>query len=95
MIEKKEVRVNKATLKFVTYTIDTISYLEFDSSQCEPPEPMINAMYGFLYAKKHNLNLIMINMQEPKGLYDRVKDDYSWDVEQLESGDVKITFSRL
>lgn len=29
---------------FLTYTHDDITYIEFDTSMCVPPEPMINGM---------------------------------------------------
>jgi len=92
MSEKIALEVPGASLPFVTYTQDGIEYIEFNSSASNPPEPMVNFMKGFELIKGTDKRLVMINAQEPAPLYPRIATDLTWDVEVLESGDVKIVF---
>ena len=84
-----------ATVDFFTYTLDEIEYFEFDTSLCGPPEPMVNGMLGLQLLKAPHQKLVMINMHEPKGLYSKVKEDYSWTVESIENSNLKIIFSPI
>ena len=92
MSEKQPLEVPGASLPFVTYTQDGIEYIEFNSSASHPPEPMVNFMKGFELIKGTPKRLVMINAQEPAPLYPRIANDLTWEVEVLESGDVKIVF---
>jgi len=92
MNERVPLEVPGASLPFVTYEDDGVTYIEFDSSASHPPEPMVNAMKGFELIAGSDRRLVMINAHEPTALYPRVASDFSWDVEVLESGDVKIVF---
>ena len=92
MNEKVLLEVPGASLPFVTYEDDGVTYIEFDSSASQSPEPMVNVMKGFELIAGTDKRLVMINAHEPTGLYPRVASDFSWDVEVLESGDVKIVF---
>ncbi len=92
MSKKQPLEVSGASLPFVTYTQDGIEYIEFDASACHPPEPMVNFMKGFELIKGNDKRLVMINAQEPAPLYPRIANDLTWDVEVLESGDIKVVF---
>jgi len=43
-MEKKELQVEGATVPFYEYEDSEGRVIEFDSSECGPPEPMVNAM---------------------------------------------------
>ena len=92
MSEKQPLEVPGASLPFVIYTQDGIEYIEFNSSASHPPEPMVNFMKGFELIKGSDKRLVMINAQEPTPLYPRIATDLTWEVEVLESGDIKIVF---
>ncbi len=92
MSEKVLLEVPGASLPFYTYEDEGITYIEFDSSESHPPEPMVNVMKGFELISGTDKRLVMINAQEPVPLYSRIAGSFVWDVEILESGDVKIVF---
>jgi len=93
MHEKNVIEVPGASLEFVSYMVDGIEYIEFDSSASNPPEPMVNVMKGFELISGTQKRLVMINAQEPMPLYPRIATDFSWEVEVLDNGNVKIVFS--
>ena len=93
MSEKVLLEVPGSSLPFYTYEDEGVTYIEFDSSASSPPEPMVNVMKGFELITGTDKRLVMINAQEPTPLYVRIANDFSWNVEVLESGDVKIVFS--
>ena len=93
MSEKVLLEVPGATLPFYSYEEDGTTYIEFDSSQSSPPEPMVNVMKGFELIAGTDKCLVMINAQEPAPLYPRIADSVTWEVEVLDSGDVKIVFT--
>ena len=86
--------VNGATVDFYEYTLEGTQYYEFNTSKSGPPEPMVNAMVGLKLLDSDNKKLVMINMHTPKGLFPKIENDYNWDIEDLDSGDTKITFYR-
>jgi len=89
----KEIELNGATVPFYTYENDGVSYLQFDSSKCGHPEPMVNAMVG-LQTIKDNETLVMINSKAPMGLFPKVENDFNFEVEDLEGGLVKVLFTK-
>jgi len=93
MSERKPLVLPGASLPFVSYEEDGVEYIEFDSTASHPPEPMVNFMKGFERIQGTEKKLVMINSQEPAPLYPRIADDLTWEVEVLESGDIKIVFS--
>ena len=92
-MSREEIEVTGATEPFFTYEVDGIRYYEFDSSVCTPPGPMVNAMSGLQLIDAPNKKLVMINMKKPMGLLPKVENDFSWEVEDLPDGKVKLTFS--
>ena len=93
MSDRVLLEVAGASLPFYTYEDAGITYIEFDSSQSSPPEPMVNVMRGFELIAGTEKRLVMINAQEPMPLYARIADSVTWEVEVLDSGDVKIVFT--
>lgn len=92
MYEKIPLKIKGVTLPFYTYVFEDISYIEFDASACQPPEPMFNVMRGLELIAGSDKRLVMINAYEPTPLYPRIADSVVWDVTVLENGDVKIVF---
>ena len=93
MSQKKPLDIPGASLPFFHYERDGVEYIEFDSSECHPPEPMVNFTRGFEHIKGTDKKLVMINAQEPAPLYPRIASELSWEVEVLDDGNVKVVFS--
>jgi len=92
-MEKKEIQLEGATVPFYEYKEEEIRVIEFDSSKCGHPEPMINAMTG-LQAIQGDEKLVMINSKAPMGLFPKIEADFNFDVSELEDGRFKIVFTR-
>jgi len=93
-MKKEHIEVTGASEPFFTYEENGIRYYEFDSSLCTPPGPMVNAMCGLKLIDSPNKKLVMVNMKMPMGLFPKIRDDFSWEDEQLTDGKIKLTFSR-
>ena len=87
--------IEGASLVFSTYIINDITYYEFNSSEEECPIPMVNAMAGLKHLSNVQERLVMISIQEPIGLYQRIKSDFSWEVEEQKDELFKITFKQI
>ena len=88
----QEINLEGSTVPFYKYSIDNSDYIQFDSSKCGHPEPMVNAMVG-LQNLQDDQKLVMINSKAPMGLFPKVENDFSWVVEEID--DIfKITFSK-
>jgi hypothetical protein len=92
--EAQKIEVAGATVDFYQYTIDDITYFQFDSSQAGHPEPMINAMSGLQLLDSSDKRLIMINSKAPMGLFPKIEADFDNEVIELEDGRFKIIFSK-
>ncbi|WP_345993091.1 hypothetical protein [Sulfurimonas sp. HSL-1716] len=88
-----KIDVPGATVDFYTYTRNDVTYYQFDTSLCEPPFPMVNAMRGIELINATDHKLVMINHKKPIGLFEKIKQNYDIFTEDLEDGRVKITFS--
>ncbi len=88
----QEINLEGSTVPFYKYSIDNSDYIQFDSSKCGHPEPMVNAMVG-LQNLQDKQKLVMINSKAPMGLFPKVENEFSWEVEEID--DIfKITFSK-
>lgn len=95
-MQKREIKVDGATLPFYEFELNGKKYCEFDSSECGCPEPMVNAMAGLKFITKYqDKKLIMINSHEPKGLYSKIQDKFNWNIENLKNEKVKIEFDYI
>jgi len=84
-----------ATLPFWSYRSGGRQVIEFDSTGCACPVPMVNAMVGLERIASSGETLVMINGFEPAGLYDRVRDSFRWTVESLDAQRVMVIFSAI
>ncbi len=91
-MEKKAIEVAGATEPFFEYEDNGITYYEFDTSACEPPAPMVNAMSGLQLLDSKDKRLVMINHKKPMGLLPKIEQDFDYDIEDLPDGRVKLVF---
>jgi len=90
---KEALEVEGATVPFFTYKEGEDQIIEFDTSKCGPPEPMVNAMAGLKLLDAPNKKVVMINHKSPGGLLAKIGENYDIEEEKLEDGRVKLTFS--
>jgi hypothetical protein len=93
--EAQKIEVPGATVDFFELVQDGQSVYYFDTSKCGPPDPMVNAMSGLQLIKNTDNRLIMINHKTPGGLFGKLGADVSSEVEEIEGGLVKVTFTSV
>ena len=91
-MKKELIEVPRATLDFYKYSEDGLNFYEFNATECQPPEPMVNTMYGLSLLKNENDRLVGIYFHEPSPLYEKIPLTISHEAQELESGDFKIIF---
>lgn len=91
-MKKELTEVPRATLDFYKYEDGELTIYEFDATECQPPEPMVNTICGLALLKNKNDRLIGHYFHEPFPLYDRIPLNISHEAEELESGDFRVTF---
>ena len=84
----KKIHLPNSTVDFY----ENEEYLAFDSTQCPPPEPMINARVGLNNLKKDQ-KLIMINHRNPLGLLPSVSPYYEIECTE-ENGVFQLIFTK-
>jgi uncharacterized protein (DUF2249 family) len=89
----QEIELEGATVPFFKYEENGVTFMQFDSSKCGHPEPMINAMTG-LQAIIDGEKLVMINSKAPMGLFPKIEDEFTFELEELENGNAKVTFTK-
>lgn len=89
----EELELEGATVKFFKNIVDGITTYQFDTSMCEPPHPMVNAMVG-LQLLDENSKLIMINHKSPGGLFPKIEDDFDYSEEPTADGKIKVVFTK-
>jgi len=92
-IFKESIEVEGANVPFFTYALGEDQIIEFDTSKCGPPDPMVNAMAGLKLLNAPNKKVVMINHKKPGGLISKIGENYDIETEKLEDGRVKLTFS--
>jgi hypothetical protein len=92
-LNKTPLEVAGATVPFFTYHDGDAQVIEFDTSKCGPPDPMVNAMAGLALIDGSDKKLIMINHKSPGGLFAKIGENYDIAQEDIEGGLVKVTFS--
>lgn len=92
-IAKQEFFQDGATVPFFKYKIGETEYIEFDTSRCGPPEPMVNAMTALGLLKNANTKVVMINHKKPGGLLDKIGENFDIQVSNRSDGLVEIVFS--
>ena len=94
-ISKGEISIAGASLPFWNYRVGEDTLIEFDSCGCACPIPMQNAMAGLERIATRHEKLIMINGFEPQGLYERIRDHFTWQVEHLSAERVMVVFTPI
>jgi len=89
----KEFNVDGATVPFYEYKLEDTTYVEFDTSKCGPPEPMVNAMLAVAFIKDANTKVIMVNHKSPAGLLSKLSGNFEIENFDLDDGRVKLVFS--
>jgi len=89
----EQIDVMGATVPFFKYELNGVTFLQFDSSRCGHPEPMINAMSG-LQAIQDGEKLVMINSKPPMGLFPKIENDFNFELDALEDGNAKVIFTK-
>ena len=92
-LNKEAIEVEGATVPFFTYSVEDTQYIEFDTSKCGPPDPMVNAMAGLKLLDAPNKKVVMINHKSPGGLLAKIGENYDIAEEKLEDGRVRLIFS--
>jgi len=91
--DAKELNIEGATVPFYEYKIKDTTYIEFDTSRCGPPEPMVNAMLAIGLIKDKNTKVIMINHKSPAGLLPKIDQNFGIEEGTTSDGKVKLVFS--
>ncbi len=94
-MEKELVEVPRTTLKFYKYEADGLLFYEFDATECSPPEPMVNAINGLRMLKNENERLSVTFFHEPTPLFEKTAKSFIHEIEELESGDVRVIFRKI
>ncbi len=94
-MNKELIQVPMTTLDFFKYTDDDLTYYEFNATECSPPEPMVNTMHGLNLVQSENDRLVGIFFHEPTPLYAKIGSRFSYDAQELENGDFRITFKLI
>ena len=91
--DAKKIEIENSTVDFFEFLEDGLKVYYFDSSECAPPEPMINAMLGLQLLKDDNEKLVMINHKAPGGLFPKIENNFNFEVSNIEENKVKVEFS--
>ncbi len=91
---KEKVVIPRATLDIFKYEKDGLVFYEFDATGCQPPEPMVNTIVCLRQLKDENERLVVTYFHEPTPLYERISSIFSYEGEELASGDYKIVFKK-
>ncbi len=94
MSEKKLVKIPRTTLDIYNYSENGFNIYEFDATECSPPEPMVNTIVTLQMLKTDRDILKVTYFHEPLPLYERVRSTFSYTSEELEDGDVVVTFKK-
>ena len=89
----EKLEIEGSTVDFFKNNTNGTTIYQFDTSMCEPPHPMVNAMVG-LQLLDDNSKLIMINHKPPAGLFPKIENDFDYNTEATDDGKVKIIFTK-
>ena len=93
-MSKELVQVPHATLDFYKYEKDGLVYYEFNATECQPPEPMLNTISGLQMLTNNKERVVGTFFHEPFPLYQRISTHFNYEAKQLEDGDFQVTFSK-
>jgi hypothetical protein len=91
----EKIEVSGATVDFFKKEEEGITVFSFDTSSCQPPEPMVNGMCGLQLIKESKQRLEMTNHKAPLGLFPKIEADFNYEVIDLDdNGKVKVIFTK-
>ena len=90
--DAKKIEVAGATVDFFEYIQDGLTHYYFDTSECGPPEPMVNAMSGLQLLDSEDKRLVMINHKTPGGLFPKIEQNFEFEVTPLDDGRSQVIF---
>lgn len=91
---KELIKVPRATLDIYNYQKDGLNIYEINATKCSPPEPMVNTIVCLNLLKKDTDVLEVTFFHEPTPLYERTSEKFSHTSQELENGDVVVTFRK-
>lgn len=91
--DAKQLQLEGSTVDFYEYIQDGLTHYYFDTSECGPPEPMVNAMIGLQLVNDSSKQLVMINHKPPGGLFPKIEQNYNYEIVALDDGRVKVLFT--
>lgn len=91
-MKKELVEVPFTTLDFYKYEKDGLIYYEFDARECEPPEPMMNAINGLKILQNNKYRLTGIFFHEPFPLFQKIPSSIEYISEECDNDDFSVTF---
>jgi len=91
-MHKELVKIPLTTLDIYKYEKDDLTFYEFNATECQPPEPMVNAINVLRMIKSKNERVLGTFFHEPSPLYAKISDYFSYEAIELENGDFEITF---
>lgn len=94
-MQKKLVVVPRATLDIYNYIEDGFNVYEFDATECSPPEPMVNTIVVLEKLQNENDRLKVTFFHEPEPLYERLSQNFVHESQELQSGDILVTFRKI
>jgi uncharacterized protein (DUF2249 family) len=89
----EKLNLEGATVEFSKDIVDGVTIYSFDTSMCEPPHPMVNAMIG-LQLLDDTSKLVMINHKSPAGLFPKIESEFNFTQENTNDGKVKVIFTK-
>ncbi len=91
--DAKKIELENSTVDFFEYIQDGLTCYQFDTSECGPPEPMINAMVGLQLLDNTSKRLVMINHKVPGALFPKIEANFEYELSEIvEEDKVKIVF---
>lgn len=91
--DAKKIQLDDASVDFYEYIQDGLKCYYFDSSECGPPDPMVNAMLGLQLLENTTDRLVMVNHKAPGGLFPKIQNDFSYEIFNLEDGRAQVVFA--
>ncbi len=90
--DAREFHPEGATVPFYEYKVGEGRVIEFDTSECGPPEPMVNAMIALKFIDPKTA-VLMINHKKPMGLLAKIEENYNIEEAKTDDGKVKLLFT--
>ncbi len=91
----QKIEVTGSTVDFFKFQDGDTTVFTFDTSACQPPEPMVNGMCGLKLISEPNQRLEMINHKAPMGLFPKIEADFNYEIIDLDdNGKVKVVFNK-